>query len=645
MFDRESRLTDDFDPADLDTWTQKATADLKGRPLEKLSGRTDDGLEIRPLYTRSDAVPPTMIGLPGAPPFRRGTRSLGRAQEGPDVRALIERADPESARVLLSEDLARGATSVRLRVASPTAHGWTPGVRLESVSAVAPFLSDVDPAATPIVLEAGGRGIDVARAWVSSLEERGFHPAAVQGGLGLDPIGTLARDGEVPDGVESFLSRAAALAHDVEVMPRLAVFDVDPDFAHHAGATTAQSLGIALGTGAAYLRALDAAGIDPDRAAGRIAFTWRCDTRFFEQIAALRALRITWNRICEASGTTGRGMQVHAIASERALSRRDPWVNVLRGTTTTFAGLVGGADAVTCPAFDRALGESSPLARRVARNTPIVLGEESHLHRVVDPAGGSWFLENLTAQLALRAWEEFQQLERDGGVLASLRDGTLRQRVDEAWETKRRRVATRREALTGVSEYAKLDERLPDVAPFPDPGEGVDTQAERLQPWPVRRLGDDFEELRDAADAANADGREPRAFLVTLGPLAEHTVRANWITNVLAAGGIAPRDQGPLEDVENAAAAFEESGLKMAVICGTDERYATMAADVAKALRANGAELVWLAGKPGEHEDSWRGAGVDRFVHLGVDLVEVLREALQHLIGPDDAARGEEEDA
>lgn len=645
MFDPDSRLTDDFDPAGLDTWTEKTTADLKGRPLEKLTGRTDDGLEVRPLYVRADAVPPTMIGLPGAPPFRRGTRSLGRALEGPDVRSIVEAPDPETARANLRDDLERGATSVRLRIASPTAHGWTPGVRLASPLDVVDFLADVDPASVPVWIEAGTRGIDVAGAWIGALEERGVHPAAVMGGLGLDPIGTLARDGEIPESAESFVNRATAVAHDVAHVPRLAVFDVDPDFAHHAGATTAQSIGVALGVASAYLRALDAAGIDPDRGAGRIAFTWRCDTRFFEQIAALRALRITWNRICEASGTSARGMRVHALASERVVSRRDPWVNVLRGTVTTFAGLVGGADAVSCPAFDRALGESSRLARRVARNTPIVLGEESHLHRVVDPAGGSWFVENLTAQLALKAWEEFQQIERGGGILASLRDGSLRARVDEAWEAKRHRIATRREALTGVSEYAKLDERVPQVTPFVDPGEGVDRPAERLQPWPVRRLGDDFEELRDAADAANADGREPRAFLVTLGPLAEHNVRANWITNVLAAGGIATRDQGPLEDVENAAASFEESGLRLAVICGTDDRYASMAADVAKALRANGAELVWLAGKAGENESAWRAAGIDRFVHLGVDLVEVLREALQHLIGTPEGARSEGEDA
>lgn len=641
MFDRESRLDDDFERADLEAWKAKATADLKGRPLEKLTGHTDDGLELRPVYTRADAVPPTMIGLPGAPPFRRGTRPLGRALEGPDVRTVIETADPTKARAQMHEDLNRGATSVLLRVATRTAHGWTPGVRLDDPSQVARFLADVDPTSAAVVLDAGGSAIDVGQAWLASLDARGLHPAAVRGGLGLDPIGTLAREGEVPATVESFLAKAAALAHDAIDYPRLAIFGVDPDFAHHAGATTAQTLGVALATGVAYLRALDDAGIDPERSIGHIGFTWRLDTRFFEQIAALRALRITWNRIAEASGSSGRGMHVHALASERVLTRRDPWVNMLRGTATTFAAMVAGADAVSCPTFERALGESTALGRRIARNTPIVLGEESSLHRVVDPAGGSWFLENLTAQLALKAWDEFQQIEREGGILSSVRGGALRARIDDAWKRKRARLATRRDPLTGVSEFAKIDERLPDVSAFADPGEGVESAGERLQPWPVRRLGDDFEELRDAADAANEDFQEPRAFLVTLGPLAEHTARATWITNVLAAGGIATRDQGPIEDAKTAGIALEESGLRFAVICGSDERYAEQAADVARALRANGAALVWLAGRPGDHEAAWKDAGVDRFVHLGVDVVDALRDALQHLIATD----AEESDA
>ncbi|HKK71710.1 MAG TPA: methylmalonyl-CoA mutase family protein [Candidatus Krumholzibacteria bacterium] len=632
MFDPSRPLTDEFEPADIGLWREKATADLKGRPLEKLTGHTDDGLEIRPLYTRDEQVAPTMIGLPGAPPFRRGTRPLGRSLEGPDVRSVVENADPERAKEQLREDLHRGATSVLLRIATRTAHGWTPGVRLASAAQLKGLLDGVDPIAAPVHLDAGGAGIEFAQAWVELLEERGLHPAAVRGGLGIDPIGTLAREGEVPASVEAVLSRGAALTHDVEAMPNLRVFSVDPDFVHHAGATTAQTLAVALATGAAYLRALDAAGVDPDHGTGRIAFAWRADTHFFEQIAALRALRITWNRIAEASGSSGRSMHVHVLTSERVVSRRDPWVNVLRGTATTFAGMIGGADAVSCASFDRALGQSAPMGRRIARNTPIILGEESHLHRVVDPAGGSWFLENLTAELALKAWDEFQEIEREGGVIEALRSGWLRERVDAAWERKRAKIATRREALTGVSEFAQLDERRPDVEPFPDPGEGVQAESERLQPWPVRRLGDDFEELRDASDAANAEGREPRAFLVTLGPLAEHNLRANWIRNVLAAGGIASRDAGDLEDADAAAKAFAESGLDFAVICGTDARYAEQAADVARALRREGVPLVWLAGRPGDHEDAWRSAGVDRFVHMGVDVIEVLREALGHLI-------------
>jgi methylmalonyl-CoA mutase len=607
MFDPSTPLSDDFPPADIGTWREKAAADLKGRSLDKLVGRTDDDIELQPLYTRADMLPAAELGLPGAPPFRRGTLPLGRALEGPDVRSVIEVADPEQARRQLEEELARGASSALLRIATRTTQGWTRGIRLESPARLEALVAKVDPTEHAIYLNAGGAGLDVARAWLEISKKRGVQPEALQGGLGLDPISALAQSGELPLSLEDALTEGTALAKDLDAHPQLACFQVDAGFAQHAGATTAQTLGTSLALGVAYLRALDAAGVAPEQAIRHIAFSWRCDTRFFEQIAALRALRITWQRIAEASGASAQDMRVHALASERVISRRDPYVNMLRGTATSFAAIVGGADAVSCPAFDRALGESSPLARRIARNTPIILSEESHLHRVVDPAGGSWFIEQLTTQLAQKGWEEFQRIEAEGGIVASLRrstsaDDSLLQRVEQAWQRKRAKLAKRREALTGVSEFAQLEERRPNVQPFANPGEGVGSAAETLPAWPQRRLGDDFEELRDTADAARAAGQEPCAFLVTLGPLAEHNVRATWIRNVLAAGGIATSDAGAIDDADAAAKALRDAGASFAVICGTDERYATQASDTAQALRKAGASLVWLAGKG---EDAW----------------------------------------
>ena len=309
------------------------------------------------------------------------------------------------------------------------------------------------------------------------------------------------------------------------------------------------------------------------------------------------------------------------------MTRRDPWVNLLRATLACFGAGVGGAQAVTVQPFDAALGLPDGFARRIARNTASLLVMEAHVARVIDPAGGSWYVERLTDDLAAAAWAWFTEIEQAGGMVAALDSGLVGRRLERTWAARAKNLAHRRDALTGVSEFPNIDERPVARNPFPDhepPGPGA---------LPRHRYAEGYEALRDAADAhAAASGSRAAVFLATLGPQAAHTARAGFAANLFQAGGLATPTSGLATDSETIVESFRKSGARVACLASSDRVYAEHAAAVAVALREAGAETVWLAGRPGERAAEYAAAGIDGYVYTGVDALAVLRD-VHHQVG------------
>ncbi|MBW8821398.1 MAG: methylmalonyl-CoA mutase, partial [Streptomyces sp.] len=313
-------------------------------------------------------------------------------------------------------------------------------------------------------------------------------------------------------------------------------------------------------------------------------------------------------RVAEVCGAPGAGAQAqHAVVSPVMMTRRDPWVNMLRATIATLAAGVGGAEAVTVLPFDHALGLPDAFARRIARNTSTILVEESHLSRVIDPAGGSWYVERLTDELAEAAWRFFRTIERDGGQAAVLRSGRLRTDLATTWAQRSKKLATRREPVTGVSEFPFLSEKPVVRDPAPEqPAGGL----------PRVRRDEAYEDLRARSDAhLAATGSRPRVFLAAIGPAAAHTARTTFAANLFQAGGIEPVTEGT----------FEESGATEVCLCSSDALYEEQAEDAAGALKAEGARHVFLAGRPGQY------SGVDSYVFAGCDAVAVLTATLDRM--------------
>ena len=620
----ELALAGEFDPVTREQWRElvaavlrRTRADLPDPVEDALRVEVAPGVTVAPLYTAEDAGDlPAAAGVPGVPPFVRGSRAGGGPAGSPAVTAAggadggasggwdvrQRHAHPVVAvtREAIAADLENGVTSLWLVLGE----GAIP------VDSLGEVLSDVYLDLAPVSIQGG---LPAAEAFLSLVEGR--TDLAAGGCLGLDPLGLQAVSGEEQD-----LSGLAGVARRAAAHPGLRTVAVDGTVFADAGGSVVEELGCSLAAGVAYLRALTAGGLSVDEAAAALEFRYSATADQFTTIAALRAARRLWNRVGEVSGASAevRAQRQHAVTSSVMTTKRDPWVNMLRTTVACFAAGVGGADAVTVQPFDAALGLPDPFSRRIARNTQNLLVEEGHLGRVLDPAGGSWYVESLTDAIATAAWGWFTEIERAGGLPQALRSGLVGERIAAAWSARTRRLATRADALTGVSEFPHLGENLPQRTPAalalarrpapadPQPDGGL----------PRVRAAQEYEALRDAADAA---AHRPAVYLATIGPVARHTARATFAANLFQAGGLAtPAGDG--------VSGFADAGTTVACICGTDKDYAERGAALAGELRAAGATQVWLAGRPDLAVD-----GVGGYVHAGCDALAALRTLHEQL--------------
>ncbi|MGO4682919.1 methylmalonyl-CoA mutase family protein [Hyphomicrobium sp. 2TAF46] len=614
-------LAEDFPAASTEQWRGLVDKALKGADFEKrLVTRTADGIKINPLYTRGDALQSAVNTVPGFAPFTRGTKPV-RDGLGWDIRTFHSETDPKALNAAIMEDLVGGVTSVALQVGG----NGLPIAKEAFALALDEVLLDV----CPIVLVAQENFFDAALALNAEWDARGIKAADRQGSFGADPLGTLAMSGRLSEPVETALARAVALMNATEASPRVQVMTADGVVAHVAGASEAQELAFMLSALVAYLRAAEHGGIPPAKALPKINVALAADIDEFATIAKLRAARRLIWRVADASGAgdAASAVKLNCPTSYRIMAKRDPWTNILRTTIACAGAALGGADAIVVLPFTFALGKPDAFARRVARNIQIVCQEESNLGRVNDPAGGSWYVENLTEDIAKKAWEIFQDIEARGGLLAALQSGYIQETIAATAEARAKSIATVRQELTGVNAFPLLGDDGVHAEPWSAPSPPTAKAAIEVAPLKPHRLGEAFEALRDAADAHGGY----KVFLASMGEIAEHNVRTTWTKNYLAAGGITALVSDGYKTSEDAVEAFRKSGADAACICSSDAVNATLAEPVAKALKAAGAKFVLMAGRPGEKESALKTAGVDQFLFAGADAVATLKGLQQKL--------------
>lgn len=588
-------LAAEFPVATEDDWLAAVRGVvLKGRPDatdddfaaafdSQLVHHTADGIAIQPLYGSSSAgdAPPA----PGEAPFTRGTRATPAPWE---IRQRVFVGVDGSSAVT---ELESGATGLLVELPSGSGSGLADilaGVHLEMapVSLATPSTDD---------------GVAAAIALVDLWDELGTPIGSRAGTLGADPLGAWARSGGSSD-LEAGLRATGDLLVRVGDHPAaVRVLVADGTVWHEAGATPAQELAWNIAAGVQYVRTLG------DVVGARLEFRWAVDADQFAGIAKLRAARQLWARV--AGGAPSRH---HADSSRAMLTRYDTWTNSLRATVACFAAGVGGADAVTVWPHDAQVAPGgSALGRRVARNTQTILQSESNLWRVLDPAGGSWFVESLTDQLAAAAWVELARIDAMGGLRAAIEAGAVHRALHSVLHARAARLATREQPLTGLSEFPDIGEQPPTAAPRADPPSGS-----AFTPFGLIRLSQGFEGQRERADEHwRATGERPAVYLATLGAAAQFTARATFAKNLFEAGGIRTVS-GPVEGFAGGTAC----------LCSSDSLYAEHGAEAVAQLRAAGASRVYVAGR------RLGLPGVDEEIGAGVDVLDVLSRALDHLL-------------
>ena len=608
-------MTDDlwlaaaFPPASREDWLELVRSALKERPFERLTTKTYDGIAMEPLYGRA-----------------AGARPIAARHGAWAVQARVDHPDPAAANAEALHELANGATGLTL-VFAGSIGAYSYGLPGDAAS-VARVLEGVHLDAIAIELQTAEPTRDAADHVAALVKARSYAPNAVNIRFGHDAIGAHTLTGTLPIPYRELMPRfgehVASLWRQ-GFKGRLAA--ADGRIIHNAGGSEAQELAYTLAVAVAYLRALEATGVALDAARGRIEFRLAADTDQFLTIAKLRALRALWGRVEQACGLEPKPAFISAETAWRMMTRRDPWVNMLRTTIAAFSAGIGGADAVSVLPFTSALGLPDRFARRVARNAQLLLLEESNVARVADPAAGSGGIEDLTEKLCRAAWALFQEIEAAGGAPAALERGLIQDKVAKVRAEHEAATAHRKDVLTGTSDFPNLSEAPVQVLDARPVLIGPPVAIVKYPAIKAIRLAEPFEHLRDASDRMLAKtGARPKVFLADLGSLAEFTARASFAKTFFEAGGIEAMANDGFESRDEVIAAFKASGAKLACLCSSDAVYAQEAADAAKALAQAGATHIYLAGRPKDAE-ALKAAGVGTFIFAGGDALATLNAA------------------
>jgi len=610
------RFAADFPRASRDDWRKLVDGVLKGASFEKLVGKTYDGLKIEPIYSRASGAVP-VIGRAAAAPWR--------------IMQRVDHPDAARANAIALDELENGATGLEIEFqGGPGARGFgVPDAAPETMKRLFDgviFDAGISISLHPVL----GRG-NAGETLADLIEAQRVDPARVDLRFNYQALSTMAVRGSAAAAWTEMQTPFAKVVSGLMGRGFRGPFVLaDGRPVHDAGGSEAQELAFALALAVAYLRLLESGGIAIEAARAAISFRLIADADQFLTIAKFRALRRLWARVEQACGLAPRPVFVAAETAWRMLTQRDPNVNMLRATMATFSAGLAGANAITVLPHTLALGLPNFFARRIARNTQLVLLEESNLAKVSDPAAGSGGIESLTQQLCEAAWTLFQEIEKAGGAFAALQQGLIQGKVAATRKAREANVSRRRDVLTGASEFPNLAEAAAAVEDMKPVVLAPANEPIKFEPLTALRLAAPFERLRDRSDQMLKDtGIRPSVFLANLGTAADFTARATFAKSFFEAGGIAAIDSEGFSDAAALAAACKASGAGLVCLCSSDKVYAQQAIEAAKALQAAGARHIYLAGRPGEQAAELQAAGVAEFIFAGCDALPALQKAYE----------------
>lgn len=604
------KLFDMFSPTSTEDWKGKITVDLKGANFDKkLVWRTNEGFNVQPFYRREDLKGLAHMGtLPGQFPFVRGTRDNNDWL----IRQQIEGANPAEINREAIHVIDRGVDSIGIKL-----NRETTAADLETI------LKDINLKKVEVNISCcNGKAAEIAAILVDYIKANGLEND-FRGSIGFDPFKRLLRHGlAFPKNIKD---EAIKLYNTVKEIKNLRCFVVDSNLLNNAGAYITQELGYALAWGAEWMTILTEAGLTPCEVAGRIKFNMGISSNYFMELAKFRAARMLWAEIVKAYGAEEEccKMMVHAVTSQFNQTIYDAHVNLLRSQTETMSAALAGVDSIETLPFDLQYKQPDEFSERIARNQQLLLREESHLNKVVDPAGGSYYIETLTASIAEVAWKLFNEVEEQGGFLTLLEKGEVQKKVNESGVKRHTDVARRKEILLGTNQYPNFNEKALDKIEKSGEACGCGCKNDEVVDGAVEalvfdRAASQFEQLRLDTERS---GKRPKVFMLTIGNLAMRLARAQFSANFFGCAGYEIIDNIGFKTVKEGVDAAIEKGADVVVLCSSDDEYAEFAPEAYKEL--NGRAMFVVAGAPACMEDL-KAQGIEEFIHVRVNVLDTL---------------------
>lgn len=603
------KLFNEFAPILTEKWEEIINKDLKGADYEKkLVWRTNEGFKVRPYYRAENLDDLNYLDvMPAEFPYTRGTKADSNDWE---IVQNVTETEPAKANEVALASIKGGATMI-----SFTMQG------VKTAQDLATMLAGFDLTKVGVQFtRPQGRAVQLTKDFIAYLEANHIDKAAVKGGIAYDGISCCLRHGKFPTSEKAAMDTAIELVNLTADMPNFKVVNVRGIQMHNGGATIVQELGYTLGIANEYLAYATSNGLTVEQMAKKMEVTLSIASNYFMEIAKLRAFRLLWATMvsqyqpkCDCACK----VRINSVASSWNKTLYDPYVNMLRTTTEGMAASLGGADTIALQPFDVAFKHDDDFSRRISRNVQIILKEESYFNKVVDPAAGSYYIENLTDSLAEHAWKQFQEVEAQGGIIKLILSGEVKKAIEESCNKRNMDIATRKYILLGTNQYPNINETMLDKVE-----EQPEEKVEGLQPY---RGAMAFEQLRLETERHAKQSGRPKVFLLKIGNLAMRQARAGFTSNFFGCAGY--------EIIENAGFATVEEGIEAAkavkadivVVCSSDEEYATFGVEAAKAAKAAGFIFI-VAGNPTESIDALKEAGADDFIHVRTNVLECLKK-------------------
>ena len=634
MAENKEKLFSDFPPVTTKEWMDKIMIDLKGADYEKkLVWKTNEGFKVKPFYRKEDLEGlKTTDGLPGVFPYIRGNKKDDNTWF---VRQDILEEDPKEANRKALDVLNKGVDSLGFKIKAKDL----------SAEYIHTLLDGICCECIELNFSTCQRHcVELAKLLVDYFKEKNYDPTKLQGSLNFDPISKMMKKGK---DTSPLIKQAKELVETLASFPKFRCIGINADTLNNAGAYIYQELGYALSWGNEYLRQLTEAGIPAALAAKKIKFNFGISSNYFMEIAKFRAARMLWanivkayNPVCPRTDCSNTGqdgtcycackMAVHAETSHFNMTLFDAHVNLLRTQTETMSAAIAGVDSITVTPFDVVYEKPNDFSERIARNQQLLLKEESHFNRIVDPAAGSYYIENLTVSIAKQAWELFLQTEDAGGMLQSVLSGKVQTDINNSNIARHEAVSRRKEILLGTNQYPNFNELANGKSPVDDTcccGNHAHHQEEAsLVKLKTDRAANEFEALRLETERS---GKRPKAFMLTIGNLAMRQARAQFSCNFLACAGYEVIDNLGFSTVEEGIDAAINAKADIVVLCSSDDEYAEYAVPAFKALQ--GRAMFIVAGAPA-CMDELKAAGIQNFIHVRCNVLETLKEYNKQLL-------------